>query len=93
MRNLRFKKDDFLFIRTTYPSLFIKFKNSYEENGIVNVPLQNETDYDYYFDIVGDYVASSLNEAGELNEDGLRLEAAWDYADWSKEYMGSGLFR
>lgn len=55
--------------------------------------MQNETDYDYYFDIVGDYVASSLNEAGELNEDGLRLEAAWDYADWSKEYMGSGLFR
>ena len=34
MGNLRFKKDDFLFIRTTYPSLFIKFKNSYEENGI-----------------------------------------------------------
>ena len=75
MRNLRFKKDDFLFIRTTYPSLFIKFKNSYEENGIVNVPMQNERDY----------IATSLNEAGELNEDGLRLEAAWDYADWSKE--------
>lgn len=85
MRNLRFKKDDFLFIRTTYPSLFIKFKNSYEENGIVNVPMQNERDYDYYFDIVGDYISTSLNEAGELNEDGLRLEAAWDYADWSKE--------
>lgn len=75
MRNLRFKKDDFLFIRTTYPSLFIKFKNSYEENGIVNVPMQNERDY----------IATSLNEAGKLNEDGLRLEAAWDYADWSKE--------
>lgn len=85
MRNLRFKKADFLFIRTTYPSLFIKFKNSYEENGIVNVPMQNERDYDYYFDIVGDYIATSLNEMGELNEDGLRLEAAWDYADWSKE--------
>ena len=84
MRNLRFKKADFLFIRTTYPSLFIKFKNSYEENGIVNVPMQNERDYDYYFDIVGDYIATSLNEVGELNEDGLRLEAAWDYADWSK---------
>lgn len=37
------------------------------------------------FDIVGDYIATSLNEAWELNEDGLRLEAAWDYADWSKE--------
>ena len=85
MRNLRFKKADFLFIRTTYPSLFIKFKNSYEENGIVNVPMQNERDYDYYFDIVGDYIATSLNEVGELNEDGLRLEAAWDYADWSQE--------
>ena len=85
MRNLRFEKDDFLFIRTTYPSLFIKFKNSYEENGIVNVPMQNERDYDYYFDIVGDYIATSLNEVGELNEDGLRLEAAWDYADWSQE--------
>ena len=68
-----------------YKTHFIKFKNSYEENGIVNVPMQNERDYDYYFDIVGDYIATSLNEAGELNEDGLRLEAAWDYADWSKE--------
>jgi hypothetical protein len=52
---------------------------------IVNVPMQNERDYDYYFDIVGDYIATSLNETGELNEDGLRLEAAWDYADWSQE--------
>ena len=34
---------------------------------------------------VGDYIATSLNEVGELNEDGLRLEAAWDYADWSQE--------
>ncbi|MGZ0156871.1 hypothetical protein ACSF83_06325 [Lactobacillus johnsonii] len=56
MRNLRFKKADFLFIRTTYPSLFIKFKNSYEENGIVNVPMQNERDYDYYFDVVYSYL-------------------------------------
>lgn len=47
--------------------------------------MQNERDYDYYFDIVGDYIATSLNETGELNEDGLRLEAAWDYADWSQE--------
>ncbi|KXN76782.1 hypothetical protein AYJ53_00900 [Lactobacillus johnsonii] len=52
---------------------------------IVNVPMQNERDYDYYFDIVGNYIATSLNEAGKLNEDGLRLEAAWDYADWSQE--------
>jgi hypothetical protein len=52
---------------------------------IVNVPMQNERDYDYYFDIVGDYIATSLNEVGELNENGLRLEAAWDYADWSQE--------
>lgn len=47
--------------------------------------MQNERDYDYYFDIVGDYIATSLNEVGELNEDGLRLKAAWDYADWSQE--------
>lgn len=81
MRNLRFKKDDFQFIKKTYPDLFAKFKNTYEENGIINVPMQNESDYDYYFDIVGDYIGDSLNEAGELNEDGLRLESAWDYAD------------
>lgn len=86
MRNLRFKKDDFQFIKKTYPDLFAKFKNTYEENGIINVPMQNESDYDYYFDIVGDYIADSLNEAGELNEDGLRLESAWDYADWTGDY-------
>ncbi len=86
MRNLRFKKDDFQFIKKTYPDLFAKFKNTYEENGIINVPMQNESDYDYYFDIVGDYIGDSLNEAGELNEDGLRLESAWDYADWTGDY-------
>lgn len=86
MRNLRFKKDDFQFIKKTYPDLFAKFKNAYEENGIINVPMQNESDYDYYFDIVGDYIGDSLNEDGELNEDGLRLESAWDYADWTGDY-------
>ena len=28
--------------------------------------MQNERDYDYYFDIVGDYIATSLNEAGGI---------------------------
>lgn len=86
MRNLRFKKDDFQFIKEKYPDLFAKFKNTYEENGIVNVPMKNEADYDYYFNVVGDYIGNSLNEDGELNEDGLRLESAWDYADWTGDY-------
>lgn len=86
MRNLRFKKDDFQFIQKTYPNLSAKFKNTYEEDGIVNVPMKNESDYDYYFDVVGDYIADSLNDAGELSEDGLRLESAWDYADWTGDY-------
>lgn len=86
MRNLRFKKDDFQFIKKTYPDLFTKFKNTYEKDGIIYVPMKNEADYDYYFDIVGDYIGDSLNEAGELNEDGLRLESAWDYADWTGDY-------
>ena len=49
--------------------------------------MKSESDYDYYFDIVGDYIADSLNEAGELNEAGLRLESAWDYADWTGDYI------
>ena len=56
MRNLRFKKDDFLFIRTTYPSLFIKFKNSYEENNKIKfysynhgkISFMSEVSQDYY---------------------------------------------
>ena len=86
MRNLRFKKDDFQFIKEEYPDLFAKFKNTYEEDSIIYVPMKNEADYDYYFDVVGDYIADSLNEAGELNEAGLRLESAWDYADWTGDY-------
>ena len=58
---------------------------TYEKDGIIYVPMKNEADYDYYFDVVGDYIADSLNEAGELNENGLRLESAWDYADWSED--------
>lgn len=85
MRNLRFKKDDFQFIKENYPDLFTKFKNTYEKDGIIYVPMKNEADYDYYFDVVGDYIADSLNEAGELNENGLCLESAWDYADWSED--------
>lgn len=85
MRNLRFKKDDFQFIKENYPDLFAKFKNTYEKDGIIYVPMKNEADYDYYFDVVGDYIADSLNEAGELNKNGLRLESAWDYADWSED--------
>ena len=85
MRNLRFKKDDFQFIKENYPDLFTKFKITYEKDGIIYVPMKNEADYDYYFDVVGDYIADSLNEAGELNENGLRLESAWDYADWSED--------
>ncbi len=86
MRNLRFKKDDFQFIKEKYPELYSKFKNTYEENGIVNVPMKTEADYDYYFDVVGDYIAESQTPAGELSEDGLRLESAWDYADWTGDY-------
>lgn len=85
MRNLRFKKDDFQFIKENYLDLFTKFKNTYEKDGIIYVPMKNEADYDYYFDVVGDYIADSLNEAGELNKNGLRLESAWDYADWSED--------
>lgn len=86
MRNLRFKHDDFQFIKEKYPALYTKFKNTYEENGIVNVPMETEADYDYYFDIVGDYIAESQTPTGDLNEEGLRLESAWDYADWTGDY-------
>lgn len=48
--------------------------------------MKTEADYDYYFDVVGDYIAESQTPAGELSEDGLRLESAWDYADWTGDY-------
>lgn len=83
MRNLRFKKEDFQFIKEKYPDLYLKFKNPYEDTNVVNIPMKNDTEYEYYYDIVGDYIADSLDEAGELSEDGLRLESAWDYADWT----------
>ncbi|WP_215485417.1 hypothetical protein [Lactobacillus gasseri] len=83
MRNLRFKKEDFQFIKEKYPDLYLKFKNPHEDTDVVNIPMRNDTEYEYYYDIVGDYIADSLDEAGELSEDGLRLESAWDYADWT----------
>ena len=83
MRNLRFKKEDFQFIKEKYPDLYLKFKNPHEDNDVVKIPMRNDTEYEYYYDIVGDYIADSLDEAGELSEDGLRLESAWDYADWT----------
>lgn len=85
METLRFKEDDFQFIKEKYPNLYSEFKDTCCKNGIIYVPMPTKADYDYYFDIVGDYIATSLDKSGELSEDGLRLESAWDYADWSRD--------
>lgn len=85
METLRFKKDDFQFIKEKYPQLYKIYKNPYEKNGIVYVPLPSFDVYDRYLDETVGNIGDSLNEAGELSEDGLRLEAAWDYADWSED--------
>lgn len=39
-------------------------------------------EYDIYFDACGDELMEALTpDNSELSKDGLRLEAAWDYAD------------
>ncbi len=86
METLRFKKDDFQFIKEKYPQLYKIYKNPYEKNGIVYVPLPSYDIYEKYSDETVGCIGDSLNEAhSDLNEDGLRLEAAWDYADWLED--------
>lgn len=86
METLRFKKDDFQFIKEKYPQLYSLYKNPYERNGIVYVPLPSYDVYDKYMDETVGCIGDSLNAAhNDLNEDGLRLELAWDYADWSED--------
>ena len=84
METLRIKKDDFQFIKEKYPQLYSLYKNPYEKNGIVYVPLPSYDVYDKYMDETVGCIGDSLNAAhSDLNEDGLRLESAWDYADWT----------
>ena len=86
METLRFKKDDYQFIKEKYPQLYKLYKNPYEKNGIVYVPLPSYDVYDKYIDATVDCIADSLDENhDELSEDGLRLESAWNYADWSED--------
>ena len=86
MDTLRFKKDDFQFIKEKYPQLYSLYKNPYERNGIVYVPLPSYDVYDKYMDETVGCIGDSLNAAhNDLNEDGLRIESAWDYADWSED--------
>lgn len=85
MERLRFKKDNFQFIKEIPPDLYKIYKNPYEANGIVYIQLPTFEVYDKYSDETVGFIGDSLNEAGELSEDGLRLETAWDYADWSED--------
>lgn len=85
MKPLKFKKNDFNFIMVRYPDLYKEYKDVYVEGDFVYVPLPSYSVYDKYSDITVDTIADSIDNYGELTKDGLRLEEAWIYADWSED--------
>lgn len=83
MRPLNFKKSDYLFIKERFPNFYkLLSKKAKLINGEYEIPLKDMDEYDIYFDACGDELMEALTpDDSELSKDGLRLEAAWDYAD------------
>lgn len=83
MKPLKFKKSDYLFIKEKFPSFYkVLSKKAKLVDGEYQIALANMDEYDIYFDACGDELMEALTpDNSELSEDGLRLEAAWDYAD------------
>lgn len=87
MRSLVFSNKDFQFIEEKYSDLYnILLPKILHENGKLFYPMYSNQDYDYIFDIFGDYIGDSLDSKGELSSDGLKLERIWDYADGAEEW-------
>lgn len=87
MRNLVFNSQDFEFIKNNYFNLYtILFSKSLIKGNKIYYPLHSESEYDYIFDIFGDYIGESLDSNGELSKNGLNLERIWDYADGAEDW-------
>lgn len=81
-RFLKFKQKDYSFISRKFPSYYALLSTSAAQHGDeIWVGFGTQENYDHLLDQLTLELGDALNDAGDLNEDGLRLEAAWDYAD------------
>lgn len=81
-RPLKFKLKDYHFISHKFPSYYDLLSSSATQHGDeIWVSFGTQEGYDNLLDQLCMELGDSLTDDGDLNEDGLRLEAAWDYAD------------
>ena len=81
-RPLKFKLKDYDFISHKFPKYYnLLVPNAYMHGNEVWINIKDQEDYDQFLDKLCLELGDALDDDGELNEDGLRLEAAWDYAD------------
>lgn len=81
-RPLKFREKDYLWIKKTYPEFYALLKDTAHVVGNqVYVETAGQTEYDVIFYATGDVLGDALNNNGELSQEGLRFEEAWDYAD------------
>lgn len=81
-RPLKFKLKDYEFISHKFPAYYalLSPKASPHDDEIW-INLKGQEDYDHLLDSLCLELGDALTDEGDLNNDGLRLEAAWDYAD------------
>lgn len=81
-RPLKFRKKDYLWIKGKFPDFYkLLTPTTHTVNNEVYVETADQVAYDVIFYATGDVLGDALNDEGELNDDGLRFEEAWDYAD------------
>ena len=81
-RPLKFKIKDYDFISRKFPEYYrLLVPNASRHGDEMWIDTKNQEAYDYLLDNLCLELGDALNDEGNLNRDGLRLEAAWDYAD------------
>ena len=81
-RPLKFKIKDYDFISRKFPEYYrLLVPNASRHGDEMWIDTKDQEAYDYLLDNLCLELGDALNDEGNLNRDGLRLEAAWDYAD------------
>lgn len=81
-RLLKFSKKDYEFIEHRFPDYYKQLVARASQHGDeVWISIKDQSDYDRLLTAIALEIGDAATPDGEMSKDGLRLEAAWDYAD------------
>lgn len=87
---LKFRKKDYFWIKKQYPRFYSLLKNTaHVVDDEVYVEIADQAAYDIIFEGTADVIMDDIDLGkGEMTQDGLRFEEAWDYADREGKPIG-----